>query len=88
MTLLENMQPGHSPKRRNYWIPLLVFLLLITGIFIGFYLNQFLENKRPITTVIERNDRVEEIINLVNERFVDSIDKNTLYTDEIGRAHV
>lgn len=84
MTLLENMQPGHSPKRRNYWIPLLVFLLLITGIFIGFYLNQFLENKRPITTVIERNDRVEEIINLVNERFVDSIDKNTLYTDAIN----
>lgn len=78
------MQPGFPKKRRNFWTPLLFFLLLVLGIFIGFQLNKYLDHKRPIETVVERDDRVEEIIDLINERYVDSVNKNLLYMDAIS----
>jgi carboxyl-terminal processing protease len=76
--------PGQSSKRWNIWTPLLFFLLLIIGISIGFYLHTWLGYKRPITTVIERNDRLEEIINLIGERYVDTISTDSLYEDAIA----
>lgn len=76
--------PGQSTKRWNIWTPLLFFLLLIIGIFIGFYLHSWLGYKRPITTVIERNDRLEEIIDLIGERYVDTVNADSLYEDAIA----
>ena len=78
------MQGNQPLRRRNFWTPFLFFLLLIVGIIIGFYLNIYLNFKRPIETVIERNDRIEEIIDLVDKRFVDSVNRNTLYLDAIN----
>lgn len=78
------MQGNQPLRRRNFWTPFLFFLLLIVGIVIGFYLNVYLNFKRPIETVIERNDRIEEIIDLVDKRFVDSVNRNTLYLDAIN----
>src|SRR5690554_6289085 len=74
----------NSPQRWNIWTPLLAFSLLSIGIFLGFHLNKPLEPKRPITTIIERFDRIEEIINIVGERFVYSISTDSLYMDAIN----
>ncbi|MFA6059271.1 MAG: hypothetical protein WC756_13790, partial [Taibaiella sp.] len=57
--------PADSPKRFNIWTPLTFSVILILGILIGFQLNKYLVNKRPISNVVERNDRLEEIIDII-----------------------
>ncbi|MBX2905736.1 MAG: S41 family peptidase [Taibaiella sp.] len=65
------------------WTPLLFSLVLIFGMVIGFNLRDSLRNKRDITTVIQRNDRLEELIGLINEKYVDTVNTNTLYKDAV-----
>ena len=50
---------------------------------LGFNLRDTLRNKRDIQAIIQRNDRLEEIIDLINEKYVDSVDGNVLYRDAI-----
>ncbi len=50
---------------------------------LGFNLRDTLRNKRDINTVIERNDRLEQVIDLVNEKYVDSLNTNVLYHDAV-----
>ena len=50
----------------------------------GFNLRDTLRNKRDIGTAIERNDRLEEIIDLINEKYVDTVNSNLLYKDAIS----
>jgi carboxyl-terminal processing protease len=51
---------------------------------LGFNLRDTLRNKRNINTVIERNDRLEEIIDLINEKYVDTVNSNHLYEDAVS----
>ena len=50
----------------------------------GFDLHDTLRNKRDIQTVMQRNDRLEEIIDLVHAKYVDTIDKSQLYKEAIS----
>lgn len=65
------------------WVPILFALILIAGMAIGFNLRDSLRNKRDITTIIQRNDRLEQIIDLINARYVDSVNTNLLYEDAV-----
>ncbi len=76
--------PADAPKPFNIWTPLTFSVILIIGILIGFQLNRYLYKKRPITTVIERNDRLEEIIDIIGARYVDSVNTDSLYADAIS----
>jgi carboxyl-terminal processing protease len=69
--------------RQNVWMPLLFSIVLATGMVFGFNLRDTLRNKRDIATVIERNDRLEEIIDLINAKYVDSVNSNLLYKDAV-----
>lgn len=51
---------------------------------LGFNLRDSLRSKRDITTVIMRNDRLEEMINLIREKYVDTVNNNDLYKDAIS----
>lgn len=75
-----NDKNGNTVK---LWIPLLFAVTLIVGMTIGFRLRDSLRNKRDLITVIQRNDRVEQIIDLINARYVDSVDANILYEDAV-----
>ncbi len=66
------------------WTPLLFSLVLISGMVLGFNLRDTLRSKRDINTVIERNDRLEQVIDLVNEKYVDSVKSDVLYKDAIS----
>ncbi len=70
--------------RQKVWMPLLFSIVLVTGMVFGFNLRDSLRNKRDITTVIERNDRLEEIIDLINAKYVDSVKSNLLYKDAVN----
>ena len=65
-------------------MPLLFSIVLATGMVFGFNMRDTLRNKRDITTVIERNDRLEEIIDLINSKYVDSVNSNLLYKDAVN----
>lgn len=66
------------------WLPLLSAVVLLVGMVIGFKLNESLKNKRNITTIIQRNDRLEQIIDLISARYVDSVNTNLLYQDAVN----
>lgn len=70
--------------RSNAWTPLLFSIVLATGMIFGFNLRDSLRNKRNIGTVINRNDRLEEIIDLINERYVDTVNNNMLYKGAVA----
>jgi carboxyl-terminal processing protease len=65
------------------WSPLFFSIVLILGMVLGFNLRDSLRNKRDIASVIERNDRLEQVIDLINEKYVDSVNSNRLYQDAI-----
>lgn len=69
--------------KANAWMPLLFSLILILGMVLGFNLRDTLRSKRDINTVIERNDRLEQVIDLINEKYVDSVNGDNLYKDAI-----
>ncbi len=66
------------------WMPLFFSLVLIGGMVLGFNLRDTLRSKRDINTVIDRNDRLEQVIDLVNEKYVDSVNSDNLYKDAIS----
>jgi carboxyl-terminal processing protease len=76
--------PADSPKRFNIWTPLTFSVILILGILIGFQLNKYLFNKRSIINDADRNDRLEEIIDVINAKYVDSVSTDSLYEDAIS----
>jgi carboxyl-terminal processing protease len=76
--------PADSPKRFNIWTPLTFSVILILGILLGFQLNKYLAKKRPISNVVERNDRLEEIIDIIGSKYVDSVSADSLYEDAVN----
>jgi carboxyl-terminal processing protease len=65
-------------------MPLLFSLVLIVGMIIGFNLRDTLRSKRDISTIIVRNDRLDQIIDLVNEKYVDTVNNNLIYKNAIS----
>lgn len=65
------------------WTPLAAALILSGGMILGFRLHDTLRNKRNISNVVERNDRLEQIIDLINANYVDSVASNALYADAV-----
>ena len=70
--------------RLKVWTPLFFSIVLIIGMVLGFNLRDSLRNKRDISTVMRHNDRLEAIINLINEKYVDTINSNDLYRDAVS----
>jgi len=77
------MMEANRRDGNKVWTPLLFSLVLVFGMVIGFNLRDSLRNKRDITTVIQRNDRLEELIGLINEKYVDTVNTNALYKDAV-----
>jgi len=83
MPILKNMDENRR-DRSKVWMPLLFSLVLIVGMIFGFDLRDTLRNKRDIQAVIERNDRLEEIIDLIHDKYVDTVNNNGLYKEAIN----
>lgn len=73
-----------NTNRLKVWGPLMVSLTLVAGMLIGFKMRDSLRYKRNITTIVQRNDRLEQIIDLIDERYVDTINTNLLYSDAVN----
>lgn len=75
-----------QPKNNNLriWTPILFAVILIAGMVIGFKLRDSLRGKRDIETVIYRSDRLEQLIDLINEKYVDTVNTNSIYSDAVA----
>src|SRR5690606_14460643 len=74
----------HKAGGLKVWTLLLFSAVMIFGMVLGFNLRDSLRNKRDIVTVLERNDRLEQIIDLINEKYVDTVNINALYNDAVN----
>ncbi|MEO6832031.1 MAG: S41 family peptidase [Chitinophagaceae bacterium] len=63
--------------------PFFAATIMVLGMVIGFRLHDTLRNKRDISTVVERSDRLEQLIDLIRQNYVDSINTDGLYSDAI-----
>lgn len=72
-----------SKKKVQVWLPLLFSIVLILGMVLGFKLRDSLRNKKQFTTIIQRNDRLEDIIQLIEQKYVDTVNTNSLYADAV-----
>lgn len=75
---------AHSRDGLKVWTPLFFSLIMIAGMILGFNLRDSLRNKRNIATIIQRNDRLEEIIDLISEKYVDTVNTNLLYKEAVS----
>lgn len=73
-----------SPKPLNIWMPMLFSGVLILGMVFGYMLNKSSATITKSITSIIQNDRLEEIITLINNRYVDGVDEEDLYRDGIN----
>ncbi len=75
---------ANRSDRSKVWTPLLFSIVLICGMILGFNLRDSLRNKRNLSSVINRSARVDEVIDLVRDRYVDTISDKVLYKDAIS----
>jgi carboxyl-terminal processing protease len=69
--------------RMRVWTPLFFSLVLILGMVLGFNLRDSLRSKRELNSVL-RNDRLDELIDLIDQKYVDTVNNNKLYQDAIA----
>lgn len=71
-------------NKLKFWLPFGAAMLLALGMILGTKLQESLRNKRDLKFTGERSDRLEQLIDLIKERYVDSISTDDLYNDAVG----
>ncbi len=74
----------HSHRRRNVWAPFIFFAAMATGILLGYFLSNRNSKSGVFQVMVERNDPLREIISLINNQYVDSINSDSLYQDAVS----
>lgn len=75
-------------NKRNIWLVLTVFVAVIAGLFLGNTLakrSQLRDNGRNISSIFsgrQTNDKIIELLSLIDEQYVDTIDTQKL-TEEV-----
>jgi carboxyl-terminal processing protease len=64
-------------KKYNFLLPVTISLILIVGMQLGFKLRETTWNKRPINSD-NTFSKLDEILNLVNVKYVDSVDSKEI----------
>ncbi|NPA35422.1 MAG: S41 family peptidase [Chlorobi bacterium] len=66
-------------KRRNIWMPFIFALLIVSGIFIGRYFLSVQDNNTGNSLFIyPQTDKIETVLNLIKEEYVDTINMKEL----------
>ena len=63
-------------KKFNIWLPLIISLAMIGGIFLGYKMRETIPDKSSF--FLEKRKPVEQIIDLINSKYVDSINTQDL----------
>ncbi len=76
--------PILEPKKATWRKPLLASILIVIGIGMGVMIQRFLSNSKPLDKYLEREDPIDEIISLIQNEYVDSLNKDSLYIDAVN----
>lgn len=71
-------------RRPNVWAPFYYFLVLIVGILLGYFFSGRSGSRNAFDIIVDRNDPLQEIISLIDDKYVDSINTDSLYTDAVN----
>src|SRR5687767_4114396 len=63
-------------KKLQIWLPLLFSISMIAGMFLGFKMRDGLPGKSFF--YLERRRPIQEILDIINNKYVDSVDINKL----------
>ncbi len=74
------IEPSNLSKKTHVFLPIVLALVLITGIWLGYFLsnhtsNSFNNNK---SSENEGNDKISSLLNYIEYQYVDTINKNDL----------
>ena len=76
---------ANSPKSSfKIWKPLLFSFILILGMIFGYDLHDTLRNKLDFQVAAQHNDRLEEIISLIRDKYVDTVNNDLLFKDAVN----
>ena len=80
---MENNQPGYS--RFKLYLPVIMALVLIAGFLLGLYMRpkQSQTERKFFSIGFDRNNQLNNILNFIQEAYVDSVDRQTLTEDAI-----
>lgn len=74
-----------NSKQWNIWTPIMVFFFLSIGILTGYFIKNLELSNQDSTlslappTVVQRNDKIEEIISIIGDEYLFPISKDTLF---------
>ncbi len=63
-------------KKLNIWLPLLLSITIIIGMFFGYKMRDAMPGKKFFS--IQKNTSLQEVIDLLNSRYVDKIDNKSI----------
>jgi len=78
-----NFMEVQRRSRLKVWTPLAAAVIMVLGMTLGFRLHDTLRSKRDINNAVERNDHLEQIIDLIQQNYVDSVNSNAIYGDAV-----
>lgn len=73
-----------NKKNNNYvWIPLLVTFILVIGFGLGIMAQRYLINSKPLLEYMNREDPIDEIVNVINTDYIENVSKDTLFQEAV-----
>lgn len=72
------MQPMRKNNKLNLWLPLLFSLMMIGGIIVGYKLRENTQPSGSIFSFKQKRSPLQEVLDLVGMKYVDSVDSDTL----------
>lgn len=83
-TINSQVKQEMNNKKIQVWLPLLFSLVMILGMFFGYKLRDNMGFNRKGFFASEKTTPIQEVLNLINSRYVDSVGTDTLATKAIA----
>lgn len=77
ISIMDFDQP-EAPKKNNVFLPILFSIVLVAGIWIGFFLNKKVSYNQADMYHGASNDKISSLLNFIEYQYVDTIDKKEL----------
>lgn len=71
-------------NKHSVWLPVIIALSIALGIFVGNHYNT-LSNKNPFTQFHSGNNKIDAILRIINEQYVDTVDMSKLIEGTIPK---
>ena len=73
-------EPNTPPKKHNVFLPIILSLVLVLGIWLGYILNQRISNRSNFShgNQASTNEKINSLLDYIEYQYVDTINKNDL----------